>query len=294
MLENAKGISSEIKVSQFVAAKLPERFEVVVGEQVREHIFGIEVVKASLEPIALQEWRIAHPGVERIRHDVIVRVPVAISVIISFDGQFGVQTVRTDAIVREHRDAQGPDGVFPVIGDPVLEDFRERSLPFSSTPFHVLDIEDAYDRELLALPDDAVVLPFVELPLTGVLLVGEFYTAVRASSSSALPSMSTINTDASVRFRAVDGIVRNDVLDCPSCLSSGDAWQRRGEFINPPLQFIPRSHQSNENSSCSSSCLGCATLGFFPVDLSRDISSWRTFSLACWRISSISSGVSST
>ena len=219
MLENAKGISSEIKVSQFVAAKLPERFEVVVGEQVREHIFGIEVVKASLEPIALQEWRIAHPGVERIRHDVIVRVPVAISVIISFDGQFGVQTVRTDAIVREHRDAQGPDGVFPIFGDPVLKDFRESGLPFTSTPFHVLDIEDAYDRELPALPDDAVILPFAELPLTGVLLEGEFRPAVRASSSSAFPAMATIHTDGNVRHRLVDCVVWNDMLDRPSRLS---------------------------------------------------------------------------
>lgn len=198
MLENAKGISSEITVSQFEATKLPERFEVVVGEQVRENILGAEIMEAFSESIALQDRRVAHPGVERIRYDVIVRVPVAVSVIIPFDRQFGVQTVRADAIVREHRDAQSPDGVFPVIGDPVLEDFRERSLPFTATPFHVLDIEDAYDRELLALPDDAVVLPFVELPLPGILLEGELGTAVRACGRLAFPSMATIHTDTSV------------------------------------------------------------------------------------------------
>lgn len=90
MLKNAKGISSEITVSQFESAKLPERFEVVVGEQVREHILGTELMEAFSESIALQEWRIAHSGIERIRHDVIVRVPVAVSVIIPFDRQLCV------------------------------------------------------------------------------------------------------------------------------------------------------------------------------------------------------------
>ena len=105
----------------------------------------------------------------------------------------------------------------------MLEDFRESGLPFTSTPFHVLDIEDVYDRELLALPDDAVVLPFVELPLPGIVLEGELGTAVWACGRLAFPAMATIHTDRSIRLRLVDCVVWNDVLDCPSYLRRCDA-----------------------------------------------------------------------
>ena len=85
MFENAKGISSEVAVSQFEAIKLPERFEVVVGEQVCEHIFGIEVVEAFPEPVSFENGRNAHPGIERIRIDMVVRVPVSVFAIIPLD-----------------------------------------------------------------------------------------------------------------------------------------------------------------------------------------------------------------